>query len=154
VVEFAEAVRLLLAGSDRRRLVERAFAEFDRWLEWRGGTIGGAPRPALEVSFCQQSVVFRKGDLYLGPAHVITCLSFEVRDYDDAEPGPYQVPGGVYELLTGLDGEPFEERVDLDGELPVEGLGRGAWEFHGGHHSYFGPIPRGGRVGGDDDIPF
>jgi hypothetical protein len=29
-VEFSEAVRLLLAGGERQRLVERAFPEFDR----------------------------------------------------------------------------------------------------------------------------
>jgi hypothetical protein len=144
-VEFTEAVQLLLAGSEDHRLVERAFAEFDRWLDWQGGTVGGVPRTALEVSFWEQSLYFRT-EVPLSRPRIVTCLLFRVRDDDEGLSGRYQ-------LLSGLGGEVFGEIVDLDGEVPFETLGRGAWAFYGAHHGYSGPVPR-CDTGGDDGIPF
>jgi hypothetical protein len=133
-MDFGEAIHLLVAESEHRRLVERAFAEFNRWVEWQGGTVSGIPRAALSVSFRQQALVFRT-ELPLARPHVVTELAFEVR-------GPDEGPTGVYQLLSTLDGEPFRERVTSDIAVSSETGGRGAWYFNHGHYEYNGDVPR------------
>jgi len=133
-VEFAEVVQLLLSESERHRLAERAVEEFCRWVDWQGGSVGGIPRSAFETSFWEQSIVLRSEVPPWRP-HVATSLRFTVRDDDDG-------PSGTYHLLSGPGGEMIGERVILDGELPFEAIGPGAWAFYAGHHAYCGPIPR------------
>lgn len=144
-VEFSEAVRQLLSESECHRLVEQAFAEFDRWVDFQEGAVGGVPRAALEVTFWEQSVVLRTEVPPTRP-HVATTLRFKVREDDDGLSGRYQ-------LLTGPAGAVIGERVDLDGAVPFESLGPGAWVFCPGHHGYCGPIPR-CSMGDDDGLPF
>jgi hypothetical protein len=125
--------------------VEQAYAEFDRWWEFQGGTVGGVARAALDVTFWEQSVVLRTEVPPTRP-HVATTLRFEVRDDDHGLSGRYQ-------LLSGPTGAVIGERVDLDEAVPFEALGPGAWCFCPAHHGYCGPIPR-CSTRGDDGIPF
>jgi hypothetical protein len=120
-MEMPQVVEVLLAWSERHRLEEKAAAQFEQWLNSRGGSVGDFSRSEIQVALFDQLLVFHGGQYATQPM-VVTCLALAVYDGE--------CPLGTFKLLTDLDGQQCGIVVELGAEVALEGLGGNVWRYY------------------------
>ena len=119
-MELTGVIDTLRAWEEQERLQDQAFAAFEQWLESASGPIRTFSRPEIEVTFHNQSLVFRSARST--PDVVATCLALSVYDGE--------CPLGTFKLLTDARGRRCGIEVELGSEVAVECFHGHVWWFY------------------------